>query len=377
MSDPAERRIYDLKWAGIRQRKAAEEESEKRQTEASRNERNRAAEEKVRKQKEEASLREQLQDLERQRSEYETKIFECSRAIRNSSATLKRLQERDDEDIRKESERNSWWTFFTSPIYGKQVPETEEQKQQREYHRLQRVHSKSIREQNLIQEEAKVHNLRDRLQDVTSKIAVLKRKREEARLADEARVQERLRREQEAKRRAEAQAQEAKRRAEAQAEYERQAKWKAEWEAELARRRKEEAVKLAARKAKEAQEAEETQRRARVAREAREAQVKKMMAQERAAQAARRTKAQGPSPPDFSSTPNSCRHKAFWPKIEGATRCQNCNTVQKRFAFECPGCNMIACAACRQTLRGERRRQNTGSNNVDIKYAEMEYDYWD
>ncbi|KAL8783605.1 MAG: hypothetical protein Q9195_009339 [Heterodermia aff. obscurata] len=271
--DPAERRTYDLLWVGIRQRKKAQEE----RAEVSKNEQKRAAEERARKQKEQTAWLEQLEPLEKQKSEYETKIFEGSRVIRQLAAALKRLQERDDEDLRKESERNSWWTFITSPIYGKQTPETEEQKQQREFHRLQRLHSKSIKEKELIQQEANVHNFKDRLQDVTGKIAAVKRKREDARLVDEARMQERLRKEQEAKRWAEA-----------EAERERQAKLRAEWEAESARRRKEEAVKLAARQAKEAQEAEEARKRARVAQEIREAQ-NKMLAQklEERARAAR------------------------------------------------------------------------------------------
>lgn len=371
MSDPAERRTYDLKWVGIRQRKTAQEELERRQAEASKNERNRATEESVRKQKEQTALLEQLRDLERQRSDYESNIFECSRVIRKLSATLKRLQERDDEDLRKESERNSWWTFITSPIYGKQIPETEEQKQQREFHRLQRVHTKSIKEKDLMQEETKVHNLKDRLEHVTSKIAAVKQKREDAKLADEARMQERVRKEQEARRRTEA-----------QEERERQAKWRAEWEAESARRRKEDAVKLAARQAKEAQDAEEAQRRARAAKDARVAQ-EKMLAQRleqraraarEAAQAAQKTQVQGSSARGFTSTQSFCTHDAFWPKIQGAPLCNSCNHVQRRFAFQCPDCNMIACARCRQKLRGERRKKHAGSSKVDVG-LEYEYEY--
>ena len=329
----------------------------------------------MRKQKEQTVWLEQLESLEKQRSEYEIKIFECSRGIRNLSATLKRLQERDDEDLRKESERNSWWTFFTSPIYGKQVPETEEQKQQRDFHRIQRFHTKGIKEKDLIQHEANVHNLKDRLHDVTGKIAAVKQKREDARLAEEARMQERLRKEQEAKRRAEA-----------EEERVRQAKWRAEWEAESARLRNEEAVKRAARLAKEAQEAEEARRRARAAQEACDREVQEMLLAHRrerarsmreAAQTAQKYKAQGPSARGFASSQSLCRHKAFWPKIQGASLCQNCNRLQRQFGFKCPDCNLIACATCRQKLKGESRRKPTGSNNIDLGYADLEYDYWD
>jgi hypothetical protein len=56
------------------------------------------------------------------------------------------------EELRKERERNNWWTFITSPIYG-EGQETEEQKQRRETERLQRLASKSIKNQ-LAQREA-------------------------------------------------------------------------------------------------------------------------------------------------------------------------------------------------------------------------------
>ena len=400
MSDPTERRIYDLQWVGIRQRKTAQEESEKRQPEASKNERDRAAAAELRRKKEQAALVEQLRLLERQKAEYETKSSECSRAIRNLSATLKRLRERDEEDMRKESERNSWWTFFTSPIYGRQVPETEEQKQQREFHRLQRLHTNNIKEKDIIQQEANAHNLKDRLQDVISKIAEVKRKIEDARLADEARMQERLRREQEAKRRAEAQQErerqakwkawweaesvrlrkeeDEKKRAEAQQERERQAKWKAEREAESARLRKEEEAKRTARQAREAQAAEEAQRRARVAQEARNRRQQTARAQaQRGRGSGGYGQAQSATARASASTQGICRHNAFWPKIQGASLCSNCNLVQNHFAFQCPGCSKIACATCRQALRGERRRKYPSSSKVDVEYSELQYDDWD
>lgn len=314
---------------------------------------------------------EQLVQLEKQKSEYESKIFEGSRVIRNLSATLKRLQERDDEDLRKEAERNSWWTFFTSPIYGKQAPETEDQRRQRAFHRIERLHTKSIKEKELIQEEANLNNLKDRRDDAVTKIAVLKQKKENARLAEEARVQERVRKEQEAKRQAEA-----------KAERERQAKWRAEWEAEAARRRKEEEAKRAARQAKEAQEAQEAQKRARAAQEAEEAQKARLaqvfekIAREarEGAQAAKKKEAQEASSRTFASTQSLCRHNAFWPKIEGGFTCSNCRSPQRHFAFKCPGCAMIACASCRQTLRGERRRKRPSKNvNVGLQYEDYDY----
>ena len=55
------------------------------------------------------------------------------------------------------------------------------------------------------------------------------------------------------------------------------------------------------------------------------------------------------------STESACQHYRFWPKIEGRQFCRKCCTFQGRFAFECPDCGTIACASCRQSLRGENQ----------------------
>lgn len=57
-----------------------------------------------------------------------------------------------------------------------------------------------------------------------------------------------------------------------------------------------------------------------------------------------------------NSAQRNCKHDKFWPKVEGSQQCSNCNAFQYRFAFRCPGYRMIACASCRQTLRGEIRK---------------------
>ncbi|OOQ84278.1 hypothetical protein PEBR_33990 [Penicillium brasilianum] len=46
-----------------------------------------------------------------------------------------------------------------------------------------------------------------------------------------------------------------------------------------------------------------------------------------------------------------CEHKAWWMKVEGRFRCSRCLTETRRFAFKCPGCDKIACASCRESLK--------------------------
>lgn len=267
------------------------------------------------------------------KSRYDSDIFEISRVVRKLETNLKRLQDQDDEDLRKERERNSWWAYLASSIYGK-VDETDEQRQARDIGRLHRLASKNIKGSELCGEEAKLQKLQDVLQDVNGKIAA-----EMEKVEDEARAhikETALRMEQEARNRAQQEMRE---------------KWaKAEKE-------QTERTAKAARDAQEAQEraqkAREAQERVRKAvaaerhRRETEERVQRMQATEEAAQ-----KAKGAS----DSKRSTCKHGKFWPKVEGRHLYCNCHTVQTRFAFRCPSCEIIACASCRQTFRGEKRK---------------------
>lgn len=54
--------------------------------------------------------------------------------------------------------------------------------------------------------------------------------------------------------------------------------------------------------------------------------------------------------------PNICKHMAWWTQVEGSFRCCCCERNTRRFAFQCPGCEKIACAPCRDDLRLAGRR---------------------
>ena len=367
ISDPEKRRAYDTRWPGIRDSQQARQESERRQAEAAETERKRATEESVKKQREDNARQERLRPLEQFKSRYDSDIFELSRVVRRLSADLKRLQDQDDEDLRKEKERNSWWAYLASPIYGK-VNETDEQKQAREAERLHRVASKSIKVSELNKKNAKLQALQDALQTVNSKIAAEKTKAQ-----DEARAQARewrFKMEQEARSRAQQEMHE--RFVKAQKEQAERAAKEAR-EAQAAR----EAWEAEARKARETREAQERVRKAAAAerfkREAEE-RARRMRAAEEAARKAQQAQndRSNPTTPLYRSScatgsrKSTCRHDKFWPKVEGKHLCSNCQTVQRRFAFQCPSCKMIACANCRQTLRGEMHKSHRAGRRFDF-----------
>ncbi len=366
ISDPEKRRVYDVRWASIRDSLRAQQESERRQAEAAETERKRATEERAKNQREEAARQERLRPLELLKFKYDSDIFEINRVVRKLNRDLKRLQDQDDGDLRKERERNSWWAYLASPIYGK-LKDTDEQKQKRETERLHRHASKSIKVSELHTKEAKLQGLQDALKGVNSQIAA-----EKMRAEDEVRAQARervLRMQQEAGSRAQQEIRE---------QWAKNQKDFAERVAKQAREAQ------AAREAREAREAQERMRQAAAAQQ----RKRVMRAAEEAAQRARndRSKSTTPSYSSFrssGSTKSTCRHDKFWPRVEGRHCCSNCHTVQRRFAFQCPRCSIIACANCRQALRREvPKSHNAGQrfsvdseNNYDAGFSYCEDDW--
>lgn len=360
ISDPTKRRAYDVKWAGIRDKVQAQQEVDRRQAEAAETERRRVAEERAKKQKEDELRQESLRIWGLSKSRYDNDIFELGRAMRKLTADLKRLQDQDDEDARKERERNGWLAYLTRPIYGG-ADETEEQKQERENERLHRLASKSIKGSELREKEAKLRTLQMALQNVNSNIAAVKKKAEDerVRLDNEARAR-RLKVEQEARDRA------------MQEMRERMAKAQKE--------RAEQAAKEA-REAQAAREARESQERARMAaataerRRREEERAQAMREAENATRRARETR----NAWSGSARKSGCRHDKFWPKIEGTQLCSQCHAMQRRFAFKCPDCRMIACASCRQSLRGEAPKNGAGRRGFTSKqsygYHDDDYGY--
>ena len=336
--------MYDIQWIRIK----GQREAKRREAEDAETERRRAAEATSSEQRERKAWQERLRPLEQAKYKCDSDIFELNRSIRKLSADLNRLRDQDDQDLRKDTAKNSWWTYLTAPVYGK-ANETEEQVQQRRTEAVHRRAVKSVKEHDLGQKEAKLRSLESELRDLDRRIAAEREKFNDEQLKRAAKRQEQLRKEQEVRRREE--------------EQRRRAEW-AKWEATQATRRREEAAARAAKEAREAEEAAKAKERERAARESLQAR-EAMKAQERAqasreAEAARQkaTYWRANTSPKYSRPPAStslnkdtCRHNAFWPKLQGIHLCSNCNVWQNRFALQCPGCKLIACANCRKILK--------------------------
>lgn len=368
IKDAEKRRLYDLKWPSIREKLQAQHESEKHKAEAEEREQRRASQQKANEKRVDEARQERVRHLEVLKRRYNDDIFEVTRALRKLMADLTRLQNKDDEDSREYRERNGWLAYLTSPIYGKQR-ETEDEKTAREIEHIQRLATKRIKESELKEKETKLNSLQDALRDTNNKLAVENKKAEEA-LQMQAR-EERQRKSQEASmkaeramretwaRREEVRVKAQRERAEREAQKAREAEAALKVQDELERARKALAAERYKLEVEQAQRRQEEQERMRKA----SAEINQKLTEERrrathaAEEAARNVQAQAAFMYGFSHAPKStssgCKHEWFWPRVMGSHQCQNCNLIQNRFAFQCPGCRMMACASCRQILRGE------------------------
>ncbi|KAL9578556.1 MAG: hypothetical protein Q9212_005642 [Teloschistes hypoglaucus] len=365
-SDPAQRRLYDIQWEHIRTQVNVQQEAKKHAAEAAETERK----DNLNKQREQKARSERLERFYQHKSSLDRDIFELNRVVTRLTNEIKRLQEQDEEEKRRERANDSWWTFVTSPIYGK-TKESDEMKQRREEGRRQRLTSRYIKGFELEQKEARLKEMTSSLLDVEMKIAAEKRRSEDEARAQEYQRQEKLRQEQEIRRRQE---QEVKKKQEEQ----RAREFKAEWERAAAERQRAKAKREeeAARKMQEAMEDRAREQREQRAREDERAKAyRKAEAFAQAAEAARQKSRAGSGTTSTRSKPtsafqkqNSCQHRSFWPKLEGSFTCSRCLEVQRRFVFQCPGCETVACANCRQILRGERSRPRTTSKRPSVPH---------
>lgn len=323
------------------------------------------------------------------------------RALHRCKAALDKLREEARKDEQEDASRNTWYGYF----FGKALSAGE--KEARSRRATERNTGRIVREAELERLQTSADKTQSQIQELRAEIAqtVLDRflaekaqareqaRRQQARQQQAAREAEveRARREKESARRRE----EERARREAEAEQRREQ----ELREYLERVRKE----VAARQAKETEErrkkAEELKqyhdRRAKelAASKARETEAKRRRGEDRKgyfeqketsarckgngkqeAQASAKPEAsrnedgknwgrgrggkvgggrRGGAPGTSKAQPAPCQHKGWWNRELGSHECQNCLCSTTKFAFRCPGCWMMACAGCRDILKGK------------------------
>ena len=228
-------------------------------------------------------------------------IFELQRNIRRLEQEIKNLNSVVAAEAATEAQKNSWGTWFLSPIYRK-AEDSEEEKERKDRERQERKIEKDMKERRL---ELKKAELR-------KQEGLLIRAKEDVDAADMVEngkirvLQQRI------------------------------------W----------------ARETKERQDREKTER-DRLARIWKQQQEQREKRDREAAEALRRqheeeqkryeerTRA---SRQAYTST---CRHDGWWPKVQGRTACPECDEIWT-YLLQCPRCSMKACPKCQSAIRRTR-----------------------
>lgn len=341
--------MYDIRWSGLNTNSRSEQDTEKRRREAAEASQQQAAKDVTNMQNAGMERQGHLKRWISESNRYQDEILQVNRRIKRLAADIARLRAIDDEEVKKEKEKNSWWAYLSSPIYGR-VQETEEEKRNREVERLQRVASKSIKNNELANEEAKLQRWKDFLKRTNDKINAEYKKRDDEAREAAAKKQAEFQKQQEEAR----QAEQEKRRAEM-----RKRQQEVERVAKAQREKREREEKEAARAAEEAKlkwEKQCQEERTKMAEERR----KEDLEDAKLARQGKNRLRNGHIVDIPGIRRTSCQHDKFWPKVDGGQVCSHCHRYQHKFVFRCPDCRMVACASCRQSLRGERQRSGRG-----------------
>ncbi|OJJ49589.1 hypothetical protein ASPZODRAFT_979013 [Penicilliopsis zonata CBS 506.65] len=252
--------------------------------------------------------------LERELEQFRRRQASLSSQLHTGREHLARLQaeeaqlQREIEAIAKEqAQKATWWHYLTSSLLM-QPSETEEQRHQRDRHRLDKIAAESVKKWMIKRQMAEIQNFEreERTLDRKIKSTEFEIRRDIARQQEE-----KIRKEQELR------YQEFRERM-----------------AEQSRKREEEEAQRASRQA-----------------DRREDQERRRAQPKSAAKEGDSTYHGGRHKSHHHG--EACRHQGWWNRIEYGAACSRCFTVTRRFAFKCRTCDKIACASCRDILKGK------------------------
>lgn len=382
---------------------------------AQKEEREKREEEEIGLRRLEAMFNSKTEAMSKKKKILEGYIFEAERKVRRLEADLKHLEDIEAAEKAEKEQENSWGTWLSSPFYQKRQL-SEEEKNKKEQDRIGRMHTKSIKSQKLAIEKAEVNRLKHNLMlkeaaIKTEQVNFDELKRIELEKIAKERYADRIRQAQEKAAKLQREARESR---EAWEKAQREQKERQEKEAREAREKKMQAQKEAqARRENEEKLRKMRELRQKAEREAAEREEVVMQKRRREQEAAVRNKlheewafnfqsfqaeekreerekdghvagnkrkqnrqGKGPSTDrvnerygagrqNFSkkdknaatdgngaASESMCSHRKFWEKVDGAGDCDKCAQYQRKFLYQCPGCDMRACAECRRTLRG-------------------------
>jgi hypothetical protein len=261
---------------------------------------------------------------------FESAIFEIERHIRKLEQEIKGLISIVAAEAAAEAQKNSWMTFFWSPIC-KKVEDSEEVKEQKDRARQERRIEKDMKERRLDVKKAELESTQQRMRTQKAMFEVANRKDDDM----IGQLQTRIRQRENRKRQEMEEAERIKKADEMRQQREQQEK--REREAAEARRQQRAAEQAAQQKRRE----EESRRQQKIIDEQLKTQRE---------QSARR------SVPRTQARTAACSHDGWWPKVQGRTACPTCHESWT-YLLQCPGCDMKACPRCQAAVRPSHPRR--------------------
>jgi curved DNA-binding protein CbpA len=233
----------------------------------------------------------------------ESEIFEIKRHIRRFEQEIKGLDSITAAEAAAEAQKNSWTTWFLSPIY-KKVEDSDEVKEQKDRARQERRIERDMKERRLNVKIADLKSTEERLDTQKTIFEVANMKDEEMIAQLRTKIWQREYRERREK-------EEAERIRRAHEMKQQREQWeKREREAAEARRQQQAAERAAQQKRHE----EETLRRQKIIDE----ELRRQREAYATFESAYRTV------PQTQTRTTACRHDGWWPKVQGRTECPKC-----------------------------------------------------
>ncbi|EMD60742.1 hypothetical protein COCSADRAFT_125882 [Bipolaris sorokiniana ND90Pr] len=292
-----------------------------------------------------------IQKLKQERSErwrekkntFNSLILDLREHIGKLEQEIKNLDSISAAEAAADARKNSWATWFLSPIY-KKVEDSEEEKERKDRKRQERRIEKDMKERRLefysadlkmqeklfrnAKEELDAANRCDDVKIQAIQARVMARERQERERQEKERLKkERQRLERE---RLEKERQRLKRERQ---ERERQQEIEDLWKKQQ-KERQDKMTEALRKQQKEKLSAEKKQKKAR---EARNHYAYPNTSERNTGQA-------------YTSI---CQHHGWWPKVQGRRNCPNCDQ-NWTYLLECPGCEMKRCPKCQAAIRRAR-----------------------
>ncbi|KAK5996344.1 Chaperone protein DnaJ [Cladobotryum mycophilum] len=377
LSDPDQRRLFDLHYPSIRQTKPSDPSSSQNNSryEAPRTEPAQRSSPWTNGTNTSGAgvqeLEREIENLVSHRRKLDNDRFELKRDINKNQSVLDRLKAEEDQHAQEDVAMNSWFGYFFRAKPSDK--ETEERNRVASGRRTGRL----VVERKLDNGKAQLAGITLRLHELDKTIQEKRSKQEEIRKAEMRQREAVARKEHEErlrKARQEAEVRQKEEDAQRAAAAEKRRRDKEAEYAETRRREREtaerfEEIRRNAYREAETRRQEEATRRTAVAEAQRRAQEVRRAAAETQRKAKQeqtqrekaslkesaRSKTGTPSRASNATKSTTCQHKGWWQQVNGRNICQRCESVQRRFAFSCPGCQIIACAGCRQKLKGAVR----------------------